>query len=157
MTAGLTIHELTQPDDNWEQYVDVIVGEEQDQWAFNAHDEPSSRRFAMAKQDGRIVGFLVYVVQKIGRDYHSPFVVNGEALTEAKIAAFGVQEAYRGQGIGRALQEHALREARVLGCHQVRSVTHRMQRENVLLKLSMGFAVVPDGSAPIFIMPLKPT
>ena len=149
-----TIHELTQHDDDWEQYADVIKGEDQEHWAFNADDEPSSRHFAMAKQDGHIVGFLVYVVQEISCHCRSPVTANGETLTEAKITAFGVQEAYRRQGIGRALQEHALRDARMLGCHRVRSVSHRKQRENVLLKLSMGFAVVPDGPTPIFIMPL---
>ena len=102
MAVHFAIHELTQHDGDWEQYVDVISGEDQVQWAFNETDERSSRHFVMAKQDGCIVGFIVYVVQEIGRSCTSPLMVNGGALTEAKIIAFGVQEAYRRQALGGA-------------------------------------------------------
>ena len=54
MAVHFAIHELTQHDGDWEQYVDVISGEDQVQWAFNETDERSSRHFVMAKQDGCI-------------------------------------------------------------------------------------------------------
>ena len=113
----------------------------------------------MAKQDGSVVGFLMYVVWEIGphdRD-HPPVVLNGRKLTEAKILAFGVREAYRRRGIGRALQEHTLRRARDLGCHQVRSVSDAGHPQNHRLKLAMGFAVEPmerDQPTLAFVMPL---
>ena len=84
---------------------------------------------------------------------------DGQALTEAKIIAFGVQPAHRRQGIGRALQEHVLRRARELGCYQVRSVSRWTRQANHQLKLSMGFAVEPmerDEPSLAFVMPLRP-
>ena len=108
------VRELTPSDRDWPEYVAVIDGAGQSKWAFAPHFEPYSRHYVMAKQDGRVVGFLMYVVWEIGphdRD-HPPVVLNGQKLTEAKILAFGVQEAYRRRGIGRALQEHTLRRAR---------------------------------------------
>ena len=103
MTTGIrigqnrfTISELTEYDSDWEQYVAVITRENQKAW-FDSVVESSSRHFVAAKQDGHTVGFLVYVVREIGRDCVSP---NGEALTEADIKAFGVQEAYRRQALG---------------------------------------------------------
>ena len=103
----------------------------------------------------------MYVVWNIGphdRD-HPPLAVDGQTLREAKIIAFGVKEAYRRQGIGRALQEYAIRRARALGCYQVRSVSDGTHPENRQLKLAMGFAVEPmerDKPTLAFIMPLKP-
>ena len=91
---------------------------------------------------------------------HAPVVLNGQKLTEAKILAFGVWEAYRRRGIGRALQEHTLRRARALGCYQVRSVSDADHPENQRLKLAMGFAVEPmerDKPTLAFIMPLTRT
>lgn len=88
-----------------------------------------------------------------------PLVVDGQTLTEAKIVAFGVKEAYRRQGIGRALQEYVIRRARELGCYQVRSVSGADHAANRQLKLAMGFAVEPmerDEPTLAFIMPLKP-
>ena len=90
---------------------------------------------------------------------HPPLVVGGKTLTEAKIVAFGVKETYRRQGIGRALQEHAIRRARELGCYQVRSVSGADHAANRQLKLAMGFAVEPmERNKPTlaFIMPLRP-
>ena len=103
----------------------------------------------------------MYVVWNIGPHdrNHSPLVVDGQMLKEAKIIAFGVKEAYRRQGIGRALQEYAIRRARALGCYQVRSVSDGTHPENRQLKLAMGFAVEPmerDKPTLAFIMPLKP-
>ena len=153
------VRELTPSDSDWHEYVAMIEAEGQSQWAFAPHFEPFSRHYVMAKQDGRVVGFLMYVVWEIGphdRD-HPPVVLNGQKLTEAKILAFGVREAYRRRGIGRALQEHTLRRARALGCHQVRSVSDADHPQNQRLKLAMGFAVEPmerDQPTLAFIMPL---
>ena len=155
----LLVRELTPSDRDWPEYVEVVNGEGQSEWAFAAHFEPYARHYVMAKQDGRVVGFLMYVVWEIGPHdrNHQPVVLNGQKLTEAKILAFGVRETYRRRGIGRALQEHTLRRARALGCHQVRSVSDGDHPQNQCLKLAMGFAVEPmerDKRTLAFIMPL---
>ncbi len=118
------------------------------------------RYFLAAKRDGDIVGFLMFVVWDIGpndRD-HPPVQMDGNTLREAKIIAFGVKEACRRQGIGRALQEYTLERAKALDCYQVRSVSDMDHPENHQLKLSMGFAVEPMERAEpslAFIMPLS--
>ncbi len=155
-----SIRELNADDRDWPEFVAVINGEGQARWAFDAHFEPFPRHFVMAKQDGRVVGFLMYVVWDIGPNDrgHRPLIVAGRPLTEAKIIAFGVKEEYRRQGIGRALQEHTLRRTQALGCYQVRSVSDGDHPENHRLKLAMGFAVEPmerDQPALAFIMPLR--
>ena len=156
-----TIQELTPDDRDWPEFAEVVDGEGQSRWAFSADFERFPRRFLMARQDGRIVGFLMYVIWEIGPNDrgHPPLAVDGQALTEAKIIAFGVRTAYRRQGIGRALQEQVLRSAKALGCYQVRSVSTGDHPENQQLKLAMGFAVEPmERETPTltFIMPLKP-
>ena len=155
----LLVRELTPGDRDWPEYVAMIEAEGQSQWAFAPHFEPFSRHYVMAKQDRRVVGFLMYVVWEIGPHdrNHEPVVLNGQKLTEAKILAFGVRETYRRRGIGRALQEHTLRRARALGCYQVRSVSDADHPQNQRLKLAMGFAVEPmerDKPSLAFVMPL---
>ena len=157
-----SIRELTPDDRDWAEYVEVINGEGQARWAFDVHFEPFPRHFVMAKQNGRVVGFLMYVVWDIGPNDRGQraLMVDGRTLTEAKIIAFGVKKEYRRQGIGRALQEHTLRRAKALGCYQVRSVSDGDHPENHRLKLAMGFAVEPmerDQPTLAFIMPLNAT
>jgi GNAT superfamily N-acetyltransferase len=108
-----------------------------------------------------VIGFLRFVVQEIGPDDDLPSVMlEGIALLEAKILAFGVREAYRRQGIGRALQEKAIYRAEELGCHQVRSHSSGSYAENHRMKLAMGFGVHPirrgeDERGAYFILPLR--
>ena len=154
------IEEMTPNHPEWQALVDVITQENQTGWAFNPHFEQFARYFLAAKRDGDIVGFLMFVVWDIGpndRD-HPPVQLNGKTLREAKIIAFGVKEAYRRQGIGRALQEYTLQRAKELDCYQVRSVSDMDHPENHQLKLSMGFAVEPmerEEPSLAFIMPLR--
>ena len=160
--SRLSIHELTPDHRDWQEYVDVIDAEGQARWAFDARFERFPRHYVAAKADGCVVGFVMYVVWDIGPHdrSHPPLVVDGQKLTEAKIVAFGVKEAYRRQGIGRALQEHAIRRAGELGCYQVRSVSSADHPANRQLKLDMGFAVEPmerEQPTLAFIMPLKST
>ena len=156
------IVELTSDHPDWQELVAVITEQNQAQWAFADHFKSFSTHFLAAKQDGGIVGFLMFVVWEIGphdRD-HPPIKVAGKTLTEAKIIAFGVKQPYRRQGIGRALQEHTLKRAKALDCYQVRSVSAGSHPENHQLKLAMGFAVEPmerDDPSLAFVMPLKPT
>lgn len=154
------IEEMTPDHPEWQELVDVITQENQTGWAFNQYFEQFARYFLAAKQEGKIVGFLMFVVWDIGphdRD-HPPIQVEGQTLREAKIIAFGVREAYRRQGIGRALQEYTLKRAKELDCYQVRSVSDMDHPENHKLKLSMGFGVEPmerEEPSLAFIMPLS--
>lgn len=154
------IEEMTPDHPEWQELVDVITQENQTGWAFNQYFEQFARYFLAAKQEGKIVGFLMFVVWDIGphdRD-HPPIQVEGQTLREAKILAFGVREAYRRQGIGRALQEYTLKRAKELDCYQVRSVSDMDHPENHKLKLSMGFGVEPmerEEPSLAFIMPLS--
>ena len=60
------IHELAPDHRDWPEYVAVINEEGQARWVFDAHFESFPRHFVMARQNGRVVGFLMYVVWDIG-------------------------------------------------------------------------------------------
>ena len=155
-----TIEELTSEHRDWQDFVALVNDVNQEGWAFNPFFEQFSRYFLAAKQDGAIVGFLMFVVWDIGphdRD-HPPIQIHGKTLKEAKILAFGVKEGYRRQGIGTALQAYTLKQAKLFDCYQVRSISGENHPENHYLKLSMGFAVEPmerDEQCLAFVMPLK--
>jgi GNAT superfamily N-acetyltransferase len=107
------------------------------EWAHGSH-------ILVALSGSDIVGFLRFVVQDIGaEDGHDPVRMDGRALTEAKVLAFGVSPENRRQGIGRHLQVALLDRAGTLGCYQVRSHSSGENSANHLLKLSMGYAVHP--------------
>ncbi len=67
----------------------------------------------------------------------------GRALEEQFVVTFVVEEPYRRQGIGRALQVAALDETRRSGCIQMRSWSSIEKEALFALKLSLGFAVHP--------------
>ncbi len=158
--SRFSIAELTPGHPDWQEFVALVKDLNQDGWAFNPYFEQFSRYFLAAKQDGTIVGFLMFVVWDIGpydRD-HPPIEIHGKTLKEAKILAFGVKDGYRRQGIGTALQEYTIKQAKLFDCYQVRSVSGENHPENHYLKLAMGFAVEPmerDEKCLGFVMPLK--
>ena len=158
--SRLFIEELTTDHPDWQEFVALVADLNQEDWAFNPYFAQFSHYFLAAKQDGIIVGFLMFVVWDIGphdRD-HSPIKIHGKTLREAKILAFGVKEGYRRQGIGTALQEYTIQQAKLFDCYQVRSVSGENYPENHLLKLSMGFAVEPmerNEKCLAFVLPLK--
>ncbi len=143
----------------WKELVQAIADENQFSWAFDSFFEQFSRYFFVALNKEKIVGFLMFVVWDIGPNdrEHKPVKFNGRTLTEAKIIAFGVKNTHRRLGIGRSLQERAIKRAKKLGCYQVRSVSGDESHENQQLKLSMSFAVEPmEREKPYlaFILPL---
>ena len=156
----VSIEELTPDHPDWQEFVALVNDVNQADWAFNPYFERFSRCFLAAKQDNTIVGFLMFVVWDIGphdRD-HPPIEIHGKTLKEAKILAFGVKDGYRRQGIGSALQEYTIKQAKLFDCYQVRSVSGENHPENHHLKLSLGFAVEPmerDEKCLAFVMPLK--
>ncbi len=155
-----SIEELTPNHPDWQEFVALVNDLNQEDWAFNPYFEQFSRYFLAARQDGTIVGFLMFVVWDIGphdRD-HPPIQIHGKTLKEAKILAFGVKEGYRRRGIGTALQAYTIEQAKLFDCYQVRSVSGENYPENHLLKLAMGFAVEPmerDEKCLAFVLPLK--
>lgn len=158
--SRFSIEELTPEHSDWQEFLALVNEINQSDWAFNPYFAQFSRYFLAAKLNGTIVGFLMFVVWEIGphdRD-HPPIQIHGKTLKETKILAFGVKDGYRRQGIGTALQAYTIKQARMFGCYQVRSVSGENYPENHQLKLSMGFAVEPmerDEKCLAFVMPLK--
>lgn len=119
-----------------------------------------SRLLGAFAEDGSAVGLLRYVIQPIGPDQNCQrSIIDGVTLTEAKILAFGTRADRRRQGIGTALQRHAITDARAAGCWQVRSHSDGGYRANHRLKFRLGFAFHPevrgtDDRAGYFILPL---
>lgn len=144
----------------WGDLLAVIDGAGQKPWAADWRDWYLSDHMLVALLGDDIAGFLRLVRQPIGPDTGcEPMVFNGEPLVEAKVMVFAVAEAYRRRGVGWALQEAAIREARRLGCYQMRSYSSGDKPANHHLKLRLGFAVQPrvrddDNRGAYFIMPL---
>lgn len=151
--------ETTHP--RWQELLRVVETQQQWDWVHAAADIHLASHMLVAQFGAEIVGFLRFVTQEIGADEDRPLVtLDGLPLVEAKVLAFGVVEAHRRRGIGRALQEAALARARELGCYQMRSHSSGSNEANHRLKLSMGFGVHPivrgaDARGVYFIMPLR--
>lgn len=95
--------------------------------------------------NGKPVGFLRFIVQRLGENEgRPPIVYRDQTLSEAKIIAFGVLPEERNRGIGRSLQKEAMRLAQALGCCQVRSRSDYGNDANYHLKISLGFGIQPS-------------
>lgn len=140
-----TIVEVTEESRLWKQLWPVIEQLEQQPYIeVQAGHFRSSHMFA-ALVEGRPVGFLRFVVQRLGKDEgRPPIVFRDEVLYEAKIIAFGVLPEERNQGIGRSLQQKAMKRAEALGCCQVRSRSDYGNDANYHLKMSLGFGIQPS-------------
>ncbi|MER6082844.1 GNAT family N-acetyltransferase [Streptomyces sp. NPDC001833] len=135
----------------------------QSDWVrFTAGFQLSSHVLAAYSAGPLPLGFCRYVVQPVGPDTGCPpFTLQGQAVHEAKILAFGVPERWRRRGVGTALQRAVIAAAGTKGCHQVRSHSSGENVENHQLKLRLGFAVHPivrddDVRGCYFILPLPP-
>ncbi|WP_316774050.1 GNAT family N-acetyltransferase [Streptomyces sasae] len=133
----------------------------QSDWVrFTAGFHLSSHLLAAYSPSTLPMGFCRYVVQPVGPDTGCPPVtVQGQAVREAKILAFGVHERWRRRGVGTALQRAVIAAAGAKGCHQVRSHSSGENAENHQLKLRLGFAVHPivrddDDRGCYFVLPL---
>lgn len=135
----------------------------QEDWVTFKADWHLADHMLVAISAGEVVGFLRYVIQEIGlEEDQPPYTLNGETLCEAKVIAFGVASEHRRKGIGRALQERLIEEARSAGLYQICSHSSAKNTENHRLKLSLGYAIHPlvasrgkDGA--YFILPLSTT
>lgn len=160
-TRAVTIEAWADVHPRWPELAAVIDGAGQTDWVAFQADFHRSSHMLVALLNGEIVGFLRYVCQPIGPDNDCPPVIlHGQELIEAKVLAFAVVESHRRLGIGRALQQHALRHAKAQGCYQLRSYSSGGNRANHQLKVSLGFGVHPvvrgdDRRGVYFIMPLQ--
>lgn len=141
----MTILEVTEESQLWNQLWPVIEQLEQQPYIeVQAGHFRSSHVFA-ALVEGQPVGFLRFVVQRLGEDKgRPPIVFRDKFLYEAKIIAFGVLPEERNQGIGRSLQHEAMGRARELNCCQVRSRSDYGNDANFHLKTSLGFGIQPS-------------
>ena len=153
------IVEVTEENQLWAQLWPVVEHLEQQPYIeVQAGHFRSSHVFAALVED-RPVGFLRFVVQRLGEDEgRPPIVFRDRVLYEAKIIAFGVLPGERNQGIGRSLQLEAIRRAQDLGCCQVRSRSAYENYANYHLKISMGFGIQPslENDSVYFLMALPP-
>lgn len=147
----------------WGEFVHCLeqIAPEQSPFVLGEYSRHLPCYLCVALQDEQVVGFLRFGVQPIGPEAHCPLlVVNGVALTEAKIHAFAVQDVRRGQGIGKALQMWAIERAKELACFQVASYSSYGREANYHIKLSLGFGAQPEvhgdnQQGVYFILPLR--
>jgi GNAT superfamily N-acetyltransferase len=93
----------------------------------------------------RCTGFLRYLIQVIGAEAGRPAVMHhGEPLREGYVEAFGVDPRLRRRGVGTALQQHAARQCRIVGCYQLRSRSPVTSTENYALKIAAGYVLHPS-------------
>lgn len=142
--AALVIEEWDPSHPRWPELLALIEAQGQHDWVIFLGDWHLSSHLLVARRDEVLVGFLRFVVQEIGPDADCPpIMLDGGALTEAKVLAFAVDTAHQRRGIGRALQIAGIQRARALGCYQVRSHSSGDNTANHRLKLAMGFGVHP--------------
>jgi GNAT superfamily N-acetyltransferase len=121
------------------------LGPQKPKWLTLQADHFISSHILVATVDEQLIGFLRFTIQRLGEDEdRPPIVFKGQELIEAKVIAFGVMSEYRNRGVGRALQEAAIKQARVKGCYQLRSRSHYKPQANYHLKISMGFGIQPS-------------
>ena len=94
--------------------------------------------------DGRCVGFLRFLVQVVGREEGGHRATRRWPAAGGFVEAFGVDPQVRRQGVGTALQEHAIDQCRAAGCWQMRSRSPATSKENYALKLAAGYVFMPS-------------
>lgn len=139
------IIEIAADDRLWPQFWSVVESLNQNRYIEVQADHFQASYILVALVDGQPVGFLRFIRQRLGEDVpRPPIIFRGQTLYEAKIIAFGVLPAKRNQGIGRALQQEAMRRAQNLNCCQVRSRSEYGNDANFHLKISLGFGIQPS-------------
>jgi len=153
------IEEWTEDHSRWGEFLECLerAAPEQAPFVLGEYSAGLSCHLLVALQADRVVGFLRFGVQPIGKESGCPpLVLEGAPLTEAKIHAFAVLEESRCQGIGTSLQQQAISLARSSGCHQLASHSSHERPANCRVKLRLGFSALPEahGQSIYFLMPL---
>ena len=118
----------------------------QAKYILRTHDTAAEVLLIAAARGTECVGFMLCLVQVIGREEGRPALqdANGITLREGYVDAFGVLAEYRRGGIGRRLQERVTELCIERDCYQIRSRSPTSSKENYALKLSLGYAVQPS-------------
>ena len=141
----LSIIEIFEESQTWRHLWPVVELLDQQRYVQVQEGHFRSSHVLAALVNDRAMGFLRFVVQRIGEtEGRPPVLFLGRTLFEAKIIAFGVLPQERNQGIGRALQQEAVRRAHELNCCQVRSRSDYGNDANYHLKISLGFGIQPS-------------
>ncbi len=141
----LAILEISDDSQLWQQVWPVVEALGQQDYVQVQAGHFRSSHLLAALVNRRPAGFLRFVVQRLGEDEgRPPIEFRDQVLYEAKIIAFGVLPEERNQGIGRSLQQEAMRRAEALNCCQVRSRSAYGNDANYHLKISLGFGIQPS-------------
>jgi GNAT superfamily N-acetyltransferase len=117
----------------------------QDRYLASSFPHAQESHVLGAFDDTCCVGFLRYLIQVIGAEEGRPAVMrNGKPLREGYVEAFGVDPQRRRHGVGTALQQHAARRCRIVGCWQMRSRSPVTSTENYALKVAAGYVLHPS-------------
>ena len=142
---SFAIVEMTEGAQLWPQFLSVVELLNQERFVQVQAEHFQSNHLLAALVDEQPVGFLRFVVQRLGEDEERPPIVfRGQTLCEAKIIAFGVLPQERNREIGRSLQREAMKRAQELNCCQVRSRSAYGKDANFHLKISLGFGIQPS-------------
>lgn len=163
MGTTFSIEEWDKTHPRWQEFIICLetVAPDQVPFVLGEYYRQHPSYLFVALHFNEVVGFLRFAIQPIGPEAKCPpLYLDGAQLTEAKIHAFAVREANRGQGIGTELQKRAIRRARELGCFQVASYSSYGREANHHIKLSLGFGAQPevhgdDQQGVYFILPLQ--
>ncbi|MBN2547591.1 MAG: GNAT family N-acetyltransferase [Anaerolineales bacterium] len=144
----------------WPAFLEVVasLGEVEVKRATVQEEHFLSSHILVALDGDQPVGYLRFVVQRLGEDEDRPLVIfNGRVIEEAKVITFAVIPEYQNRGIGRKLQQAAMKRARTLGCYQFRSRNSYSCEANHHLKISMGFGIQPSlqNDSLYFVLPLE--
>ena len=158
-----SLQELAEDHPRWPDFVRCLeeTAPEQAPFVLGDYARHLPCCLSAAFSNDQVVGFLRFGIQPVGAEEQCPpLLLNGVTLTEAKIHAFAVHSKCRGQGIGTALQQQAIRRARELGCYQIASHSGCGPETSAShhVKLSLGFSALLEthgGQQSIrFLMPL---
>ncbi|NDJ84953.1 MAG: GNAT family N-acetyltransferase [Chloroflexi bacterium] len=148
----MPVEQLTPEHEFWPALVEHLLRVDMARWVIdtNAHPLPAAY-FLGAFAGAEIIGHIsirTQIVTVPKTDWsagynHRLTDAFSKPLTETFVQTFAVEEAYRRQGYGRALQLAALQLTRTLGAYQLRSWSSLDKSENYMLKISLGFAAYP--------------
>jgi GNAT superfamily N-acetyltransferase len=104
--------------------------------AFEQVEASSSNRIIVAEADGEVVGTLqLTLIPGLSR----------QGMTRAQIEAVRVAASQRGQGLGAAMINWAIEEARGAGCGLVQLTSDRQRPAAIRFYESLGFTATHEG------------
>lgn len=149
----MAIEQLSPDHPLWPHFVAHLEQHNMAQWVLRTAAQPLPGLYLLATvvcdECEDIAGHITLKMQRLAvpgpaeTDAHPLSDPTSRPLRELFVQTFAVNEDYRRQGHGRALQCAALDMARRLRCYQMRSWSSLDKAANYALKLSMGFAAHP--------------